>query len=394
MDLYLSVILYYIVFIICLILFAKADASQNDKRIRFYIIAGVILLSFFACLRAGDVGWDTADTVNARFERVKNYNSIASLMANRDRIKEPIYWLISYFIMKFTSSSRVFLFIVQLLTAGPIAKVAYDKRKEIPVSIIMFAYMMLLYQMSFNIIRESVAAALLLLAYTRFMRKSFVSAAIYAVLCCLFHNSGIIGVAMIILLYFMTSNHSIYLRIGVIVTYVIAGFLALTYRHLIFAWLQETELVGSAYNDYLQIFSGNVESRFTTFRYRNIVIEALRIIGTLFILFTLKGEHTGSEQDVRLIKYASVLSLAIYTVFVTVFNSTLGHRITIYLDYLTILLYAYYFPKSLFTEKKIAHGRIVIPKTGIRFSLLYCVLFNVAVYMIINFGHTLPYHLS
>lgn len=389
-----SIILYYFVFVFACVLFAKADSSTRDRKIRFYILCGVIVLSLFAGLRGLTVGWDTAGTINARFDRVRFFRSFSSLMANRDRIKEPIYWVISYFIRKVTDSGRVFLFIMQLLTVGPIAIVAFENRDRLPVSVMMTTYMLLFYQMSFNIIRQSIAAAFLLLAFSKLMKKSYIKAAVLAILVCLFHNSGIIGVALILLIYILNYSKNKKLRFVLVLISLVFGILFLTSWQSAVTSLIEGGYISEDYDTYVAIMAGEVITKHNTFRYRNIVIEVLRIFGTLIMLFFLKGEHSGSDQETRLLKYAGVLSLLVYSIIDVGFGSTLGHRATIFLDYLQIILYASYFPKSLFENKKMSGGKVLIPKTGIQWSLLYCLGFNFMVYMIINFGHTIPYQLS
>ena len=394
MDKYISILLYYFIFLAALLLFIRADKSHNNKRVKFYIICGIVLLSLFAGLRGSTVGWDTADTVQARFERVKYFNSLSSLMSRREFIKEPIYWIISYFILRVTGNSRVFLFVIQLLTVGPIGYLAYEKRDKVPVSIMMTTYMMLFYQLSFNNIRQSVAAAFMLLAYSKLEEKSYVAAVVLSIFCCLFHNSGFIGVGLILFTYLLTHIKKSSGRILVLTVYIALGVAFFFTWKSVISWFVEGDFINGSYDSYLAIFSGDVESKYTTFRYRNIVIEALRILCTAIVLFVLKGEHSGEDIEIRMLKYSNVLSLIIFSIITIGFNSTLGHRATLYLDYLQILLFAYYFPKRLFDNGKISRGCIVIPRTGVQYCLVYCVAFNFLVYMLINFGHTLPYQLS
>ena len=390
----ISIILYYLIFLVALLLFRKADKTKSDKKAKFYILCGVVVLSLFAGLRSTTVGTDTEATVLARFERVKYFNSLSSLMARREFIKEPIYWIISYFIRKVTDSSRVFLFTIQFLTVGPIGLLAYEKRKELSVSMMMTVYMMLFYQLSFNIIRQSVAAAFLLLAYSKLEKESYVPAIILSVLCCLFHNSGFIGLGLILFVYFLTHVKRTSLRVMVLVVYIALGVaLLLTWRSIA-SWFVEGDLVNGSYETYIDILSGEVESRFIKFRYRNAVTEVLRIFCTAIVLFALKGVHSGEETEIRMLKYSNLLSLIVFSILTIGFNTTLAYRATLYLDYLQILLFAYYFPKRFFENRRFSYGQIIIPKTGVQYCLAYCIVFNFVVYMLINFGYTLPYQLS
>ena len=387
-----SILLYYIIYIIASVYFIKADCSNNNKRIKAYIFCGVMVLSLFAGLRGVTVGWDTADTVKDQFEKVGNYNSLSGLMANRDHIKEPLYWFISFFLRKLTDNSKAFLFVMQLLTVGPIALIAYENRGRFPVSIIMTTYMLLFYQFSLNIIRQSIAASFLLLAFSKLMNKSYWQAGIFGLICCLFHNSGIIGVALILLLYIVINNRNPKVRFCLVAISIVLGVLFLTSWQNIINYMISRDILRGNYDAYVSILSGDINSKYNTFRYRNIVFEVLRITGTLFIVFILKGSHTGTEKEIRILKYGSILSLVIYSIINIVFRSYLADRGTLYLDYLQIILYASYYPKTLFDRNKVSKGRICIPKTGVQFSLIYSFGFNIIVYMIFNYGHTLPYH--
>ena len=394
MSTFFSVVMYYCVFLVALLFFRKADKTIDDKKIKYYILSGVVVLSLFAGLRNSAVGTDTAATVVGRFERVKYFNSLSNLMSRRDFIKEPIYWIISYFIRKVTNSSRVFLFIIQFLTVGPIALLAYENRKVLPVSIMMTVYMMLFYQLSFNIIRQSVAAAILLLAYSKLEKKAYIPAIILSILCCLFHNSGFIGVGLILFVFLLTHIKRTSVRGIILVVYIVLGIFFLITWKSIASWFVEEDFVNGSYDTYFDILSGEVESKFIKFRYRSFITEVLRIACTVMVMSVLKGECSGEKAEIRMLKYSNLLSLIIFSILTVGFNTTLAYRATLYLDYLQIILFALYFPKRVFEKRDYSHGLIVIPRTGVQYCLIYCTVFNFVVYMLINFGHTLPYYLS
>ena len=325
---------------------------------------------------------------------MRHFDSLGSLFAYSEFIKEPIYWVISYFIRKITDSSQVFLFVIQFITIGPIALLAYEKRKELPVSIMMTVYMLMFYQLSFNIIRQSVAAAFLLLAYYKMVNKQYIPAIIFGSFAVLFHNSGVIGVSLVLLIHVWINVQSRVLRITIVFLSIIIGIVFLLTWRQVTSWLVDKGYLNQVYDTYIDIFSGQVESKWTTFKSRTLFIEIFRIIGTAIFVLLLKGTHTGTEREIRMLKYAAVVSLIIYTIIAVGFNSTLGHRATIFLDYFQIPLFARYFPKVYVLNNGSRRPKIVVPKTGVQFCIVYCLLFNLAIFMLLNFCHTLPYVLA
>lgn len=389
-----TIFVYYLIFIFATLFFVKADRTKKDKKIKAYMICGVVLLSLFACFRGPLVGWDTRDTIILCFDRAKNYRSITSIIANRTRHKEPIYLIISYILLKFTNNSRVFLFVMQLMTIGPIAVVSYKKRDTLSVTIIMVTYMLLFYQQSFNIIRQSVAAAFLFMGCSDLMDRKYVKTGLLFILTCLLHSSGIIGVGLVIALYIFTNNNSLILRVFMVGLAVFVSIIALTvWKTLVLSMIQGG-ILPDQYSGYVSIMSGEVTSKYNTIQFRNNAIEVLRFFGTIIVVVFLNGKHTGSNNEILFLKYSVVLSFIIHTVVEVGFGVTLGHRITIFIDYLQMALYSYYFPKSVFEDKRFSTGSIIIPKTGIQIVLFYCFFYNFFIYMFVNFGHTLPYQLT
>lgn len=389
-----TIFLYYLIFILASIFFVKADRSNNDKAIRAYIICGVVILSLFACFRGPIVGWDTRDTVDLYFNRAKSYDSIKSIFTYSYRFKEPIYIFFSFLLQKITDSGRVFLFFMQLLTVGPVAVVAYKKRNTLSISVIMFVYMMLFYQRSFNIVRQSVATAFLFLGWVYLTDRKFVKATLIFVLTCMLHSSGIIGVALVLALYIFTNDINVAIRYCMIFVAIIVGAVTLTVWKSLALNLIEGGILNERYSGYVSIMSGDVSNQYNTIQFRDNAIEIMRLLGTIIVMLFLKGKHTGSNREILFLKYSVILSFIIYTIVEVGFGVTLGHRLTIYIDYFQMALFAHYYPKSTFDDKRISTGVIIIPKTGVRYGLAYCMLYNFIIYMFVNYGHTLPYQLT
>ena len=389
-----SIFLYYIVFGVATFFFIKADLAKNDKGVKVFVLLGVLILSYFASIRGVAVGWDTYDTVNTNFNKLKYYNSFSSLWSNRDKIKEPIYWVISYIIQIVTDDSRVFLFVLQLLTVGPIAIVAYENRKKCSISIVMVAYMFLFYQVSLNIIRQSVSAAFLLLAASKLLNKSYFKAAIFGLVALLMHNSGILGIVLFFAIFIIVGNENTKVRIYTMTMCVCVGIVVLVFWQSIFNYLAETNVLRGNYDSYISIMSGEEYSKYTVFSSRNIVFEALRFIGIIILLFVLQGNHSASDRDVRILKYSIVVSFVMYSIINLVLKSYLADRMSMFLDYMQLLLCSYYAPKRINTDIIGPSSVISIPKTGVRYFLVFCFVFNIIVFMYYNYGHTLPFVLA
>ena len=105
----------------------------------------------------------------------------------------------------------MFLFILQFILSTFVFKIAYDESKEDKGTfwLYIFAYLVFWYNTSFNIIRQSLAIAILLYAFRFLMKEKYKKYYLFVFLAFLFHSSSIICIFLPLLKKLSTSKKRI-----------------------------------------------------------------------------------------------------------------------------------------------------------------------------------------
>lgn len=392
MDIFWSICLYYLIFFIAFCLFFVADNINNNTKAKLYIMAGVLVLSAFAGARDLSVGIDTYRTVIARFIMVESTSGIEDIVA----IKEPLYRYMSFFLHKITDNPCIFLFVIQLLTAGSVAASLYKLRKKAAISIGMTVYMLFFYQYSFNIMRQSLAAAILLFAFVEYLQGSNLKSVLLAFLSMQFHSSAIIGIALLIIITMIAKIENKNARTKVILLSILTGVSFLLNWKILLSFLVSNNILIDHYFVYGAIFSQEVGYGLHYINAGGTVFLSVfgRAFGLLLILFMLNGKEKMDDFVVRTLEYSCIVSFILYSALYLMFNTGLGHRLVLYLDFLQVLLFA----RVLFGLEQgtaiYSNGKIRLKSLNSLICVLYPFAYNYILIMLrYSFG-TLPYMIS
>lgn len=198
--------IYVFTFAISTLFFKLADYVKKEQRICVDSIA-IILLCLLAGFRAQSIGTDTAGYIQPMIkgaissENIKDffqYSWISGFSTKTVLNYEIGYTLFVYFISSLFKSIVVTQSALELLAILPIY-FAIREKKDIPIWLGMLVFMLQFYNGSFNLIRQTIAMAFMLLGVTYWIndkRKKFVISFVCAVL---FHTSGLIGIIIIVL---------------------------------------------------------------------------------------------------------------------------------------------------------------------------------------------------
>ena len=385
-------IIYYIVFIICGTLFSAADRAISDKKTKRWIFLGIMLLSAFAGLRNISVGTDTANVVHYRFDNARLYSSWRSILTPGN---EPFLTLIGWIIRKNINDYRAYLFVLQLLLEIPVSIIAYKLRKEVNIAGVMTVFMLMFFQVSLNIHKQTIAAAWLLLAVIYFREKNYAKAIIVAAFATLFHGSVFMGVALFAIIYILSTSKSYTVRLIVIL--LAAGAAVI----LFFNWrsfaniILSSERLANDYTGYLSIMAGETGQRYTSFHYRTYISIVLRTIGIIVIVATYMRSERRFDSNTRFYMYCTGVGYLIYSLFVIAFHMYIGDRFTLYLDICQIILIPMLVGKSdsmRYSNRKALTVRI--HTSGPYIVYYFYLVYNFAYHMIVNYGKTLPYQIG
>lgn len=156
---------YLITFTLSLVAYSFAIRSLNRRLRILLIVISILLPTTLAGLHDPSLGLDWYGYGIDIWEIATNIHSFNSFLQYYPAI-EPGYKLLNYAISFISSDYHVFFFFHQLILASIAVFVAYFNRNHKYSEIILIFYFLYMYNTSINIIRQSLALMMFLLAYT------------------------------------------------------------------------------------------------------------------------------------------------------------------------------------------------------------------------------------
>ena len=183
-----SIIIYILITLFTVVLSVFSISEKYDKKVRYiFLFITILIPSIFSGIRYG-IGTDYV-IYQKVFKQVLNASKIT-------KKSEMGYIILNKIVAFFTPNFQVLLFIIALMTIGFVFCTIYRKKDKINVPFAVFCYMMLFYQMSFNISRQLLAAAILMFA-TKYLEKNDKKKYfIFNVLAISIHSVAIIGLPL------------------------------------------------------------------------------------------------------------------------------------------------------------------------------------------------------
>lgn len=174
--------------------------SYSPKQIILFALA-VIILSFLAAIRDKYCGIDVTWYVTPTHEDALYAKGFMSFISDIE--KEYGYYIIVYVITKLFDSLFFVHFFSHVIIIGPILYLLTTLKKEvgINISVAFFMYLLLSYNTSLCIVRQNMAASVTLLSIAFLLQKKYIQFFALAIIACSIHNSNILFLAPILLLY-------------------------------------------------------------------------------------------------------------------------------------------------------------------------------------------------
>ena len=264
----------------------------------------------------------------------QSYNSLIEFFKASQ--VESGYATLVYFTSHVFESFQWLLFFTALIQIIPIYKCCAILKKELSIAYPMLVYMCLFYVSGFNVMRQSISCAWLLLAYVYLYKKRYAGMALSIIIAATFHSTFVVGIAFIVLSIFF--DHVRNLKTQVVVSFV--SFLLFVclmkyWNDILFllgryGFLSNDKIIG-----YSNLFGGNMKnsSLFT--------IEIPQILECLFkIVFVMLVIAFRNKQSQIYKSWLAPLCLGImvYLYFFFVYHMPYGYRISMYVEYYLILV--------------------------------------------------------
>ncbi|MCI8568944.1 MAG: EpsG family protein [Bacilli bacterium] len=190
---------YILLFALVMFLTVIAQTTYNKSKklsIALSVIC-VLILSLFAGFRSLDVGIDISVYGERFFRYCRRFSTIISYLSTLNM--EKGYLVLNYLVYKLSNNLHVFLFVLQLISASIVYIIAYREKEKGSMWLIVLTYLLLWYNTTFNILRQSISVAILLYAYKFIEDKKYIKYAISVGIAFLFHKSSILCLAIPIL---------------------------------------------------------------------------------------------------------------------------------------------------------------------------------------------------
>ena len=252
-------------------------------------------------------------------------------------------------------------------------------------------YYMIFYIASFNFMRQSIAAALLLLAYFELVERKWLKFIILIFLAQSFHNTAFIGIVIILFGVWFYRIQSRQLRILVFAILCTLLVVASQGWQNISMWaINDVNILPRRFITYINIFIGgqNQNSYYFLLTKSNYIELIFRWILYLIPLFCCKY----SKRKSNLYNSANIIllvSVVVYTVLFVFFHTSYAVRITWYMEYFFIVWLPMSYSK--FQENNVKFG-VVHRDTACMFMAILGYWF--CGYMILGWHGTLPFCFS
>ena len=242
-------------FIASLYFVNQADKTKSKRKFILLSLLALIIPCLFAAFRGEKVGTDVLQYAKPYYLGALNSSGLQSFLIQGSA--ETGYEVFMFFITKIFKNFTAILFFTEALIIGPIYIVAIKNRKNCPMWVTVLVYYMIFYIASFNFMRQSIAAALLLLAYFELVEKKWIKFIILISLAQSFHNTAFIGIAIILFGVWFYKIQSKQLRIFVFTISCIFLIVALQGWQNILMWaINDVNILPRRFITYINIFTG------------------------------------------------------------------------------------------------------------------------------------------
>lgn len=311
----------------------KFKKGKNVLAVFFSAIA-ILIPSLVAGVRANTVGKDVLEYAVRTFDYAKSSGTFAHMQSV---CHEPTgYQLLAYLLSKVFNDAGYLLFFSQLLVVCPVYIVAYKYRKYYPMWLTMCSYMLLFFNDSLNVMKQSVAAAFILLCYCFIKEKKYIKSGVSFVVAYFFHSSAIIGLMFLLLSKLIqTRKHKI-----TIISIAAAFVIFITNLKRISNFLLDYSLIPERYiRNVAAVFdmTTNVYLRIQGFNYHVFFGWVFRVLFVAVPLYYLHKTERDKQIDPN-VRILTVIGVVFFTYVLFSFRTIYGGRISLYCDYFLILL--------------------------------------------------------
>ena len=187
---------YLVCFLFSTSLIALSEYFLKRNRKAFVILVGcaaVLALSVMTGIRDYDVGTDIDFYILPQYSRARYLASFQALWNANVENAEILFLILEFIAANVFHSPHFAMFVLSLLTNGFVYMGITKQRENIDVAFAWITYCLIYFNVSLNLMRQSVCVAILFYLFSDLEKLSWKRVIFFSIFASLFHISGLIG---------------------------------------------------------------------------------------------------------------------------------------------------------------------------------------------------------
>lgn len=353
--------------IICNYIQSKTTKDRN-KKIGLVIL--ITFLSFIGGFRALSIGTDIGVYGKKYFDLAVSSNSYFEYL-NLFTSTEPGYLLLNFMVSRFTDNLSFFFFILQLMCNTLIILTLYHYKKECPLWMSYTVYFCFFYGLTFNIMRQSCALAIMFWAIRYIHEKNWIKYFISIFLAFSFHSTALVAGILIFMIQLICKKEN-KARIYTTFLIIICSIFSLIYIKDLIPLLYKFGIINERIYNYMFTFlNGTIDISWGE--------TVFQIIFMIIAFLSLR-----KYKDKFELNYFFVVTMIInFVLFQFRILISYAHRFSFYFGYMNILLFPQCFESMNIKFKGINISKIVF--------VMLCLMFFIYKFIILGNSQIYPY---
>ena len=224
-------------------LFAELSVRSNKRQRKVFACFSILVPAIFAGLRYG-IGTDYFVTYQPYFDYLTGTGGMQ--LYNREKL-DIAYYALNMIVIKIGGNFQMVLFFASVITFYAFRKAVLVYKNRLSIGWATFVFMLMYYQASFNIIRQLMAATIILYAFHFLEEENLKKYIQWVIVAALFHKTAIVVLPFYFLSSMVTKRRY---KILVLVFYVI--FFVMVFNFDRFAWVVNLIDSSGYYVNYLR----------------------------------------------------------------------------------------------------------------------------------------------
>lgn len=353
---------YILIFCICLTITFIGEKTYKNNKLAAYICftLSISMISIFAAIRDFNVGIDLKVYGIRLFEYSQNFDSLNEYL-NLYK-SEQLYQLVNYIFSHSFGNIRFFLFFMTFIQLLIIYKYSIKYNYK-TVTFSLLIYLLLYFNTSLNIIRQTFAIFIIIIAFQNLKENKILKSLLLILIASYFHSSALIMITMIPIYYLSKSKNS-YKKLIIILIIALSIFSGLD---ILLNYANHLPIFIRKYLGYIRNADTNL----------NVIFLIYKII---FLFFFLQGlKYCKNNKEYPIYVYFAVFDVLFY--YLSSFIKY-GYR----LSYYFLIFYIFSIP---FTQNNIENKNA--KKTYTFIMIMLSIGYWILRYKIIGYDGTLPY---